>query len=152
MLTYIRPLKSDYSLNGYCKIYVFPFKIRFNCNSENKSWINIFVLCPFVSGIFHWYKYCKQSKSLCLKTLFSSILSWHDQKKHKNIKGAYLIHCYFGRKTLIKSKQIHFYSMCFWSDLNMNLSLSELEVTEFVKAKTPGLKRFIPKSIRSHIH
>jgi hypothetical protein len=32
----------------------------------------------------------------------------------------------------------------------MNLSLSE--ATEFVKAKTPGLKRFIPKSFCHHIH
>jgi hypothetical protein len=97
----------NYSLKRYCKINVFPFKTRrFNCNSENKS--RIYSL-PFVSGIFHWYKYCKQSKSLCLKTLFSSILSWHYQIKYKNIKGAYLIHCTFGRKTLVKSKQIHIY-------------------------------------------
>jgi hypothetical protein len=32
----------------------------------------------------------------------------------------------------------------------MNLSLSE--ATEFVKAKTPGLKRFIPKFFCYHIH
>ena len=62
----------NYSLKRYCKINVFPFKTRrFNCSSENKS--RIYSL-PFVSGIFHWYKYCKQSKSLCLKTLFSSII------------------------------------------------------------------------------
>jgi hypothetical protein len=34
-----------------------------------------YILYPFVSCIFHCYKSCKQSKSLCLKTLFSSILS-----------------------------------------------------------------------------
>jgi hypothetical protein len=35
----------------------------------------------------------------------------------------------------------------------MNLSLSELtEATEFVGAKTPGLKRFIPKLFCYHIH
>ena len=62
-----------------------------------------------VSGIFHWYKYLKQRKSLCLKTLFSRILSWNDQKKYKNIKITYLFHCPFSWKTLIKSKQIHFY-------------------------------------------
>jgi hypothetical protein len=32
----------------------------------------------------------------------------------------------------------------------MNLSLSE--ATEFVKAKTPGLKLFIPKLFFYHIH
>jgi hypothetical protein len=69
-----------------------------------------------VSCIFHWYKYCKQSKSLCLKTLFSSILSLKDQKKYKNIKIAYLFHCPFSRKTLIKSKQIHFYMFLIGSD------------------------------------
>jgi hypothetical protein len=67
-----------------------------------------YILYPFVSCIFHWYKYCKQSKSLCLKTLFSSILSWNDKKKYKNIKTTNLFHCPFSRKTLIKSKQIHF--------------------------------------------
>jgi hypothetical protein len=41
-----------------------------------------YILYPFVSGIFHWYKYCKQSKSLCLKTHFSNILSWNDKKKN----------------------------------------------------------------------
>jgi hypothetical protein len=66
------------------------------------------------------------------------------------MKGAYLIYCPFGRKTLVKSKQIHFYVFLVGSDLNMNLSLSE--ATEFVKAKTPGLKRFIPKPFCYHIH
>jgi hypothetical protein len=93
-------------INKYCKINVLPFKKRFNSSSENKS--RIYSL-PFVSGIFHWYKYCKQRKSLCLKTLFSSILSWNDQKKYKKIKITYLFHCPFSWKTLIKSKQIHFY-------------------------------------------
>jgi hypothetical protein len=69
-----------------------------------------------VSCIFHCYKSCKQSKSLCLKTLFSSILSWNDQKKYKNIKIAYLIHCPFSRKTLIKSKQINFYVLLIGSE------------------------------------
>jgi hypothetical protein len=32
-----------------------------------------YILHLFVSCIFHWYKYCKQSQTLCLKTLFSSI-------------------------------------------------------------------------------
>jgi uncharacterized protein (DUF608 family) len=67
-----------------------------------------YILYSFVSCIFHWYiKYCKQSKSLCLKTLFSNILSWNDKKKYKNIKITYPFHCPFSR-TLIKSKQTHF--------------------------------------------
>jgi hypothetical protein len=68
-----------------------------------------YILYPFVSCIFHWYKHSKQSKSLCLKTLFSSILSWDKKKKYKNIKTTYLFHCPFSRKTMIKSKQTHFY-------------------------------------------
>jgi hypothetical protein len=68
-----------------------------------------YILYPSVSCIFHWYKHSKQSKSLCLKTLFSSILSWDEKKKYKNIRTTYLFHCPFSRKTMIKSKQIHFY-------------------------------------------
>jgi hypothetical protein len=75
-----------------------------------------YILYPFVSCIFHWYKYCIQSKSLCLKTLLSSILSWNDKKKYKNIKITYLFHCPFSRKTLITSKQIHFYMFLIGSE------------------------------------
>jgi hypothetical protein len=71
-----------------------------------------YILYPFVSCLFHWYKYCKQSKSLCLKTLFSCILSWNDRKKYKNIKITYLFHCPFSWI----SKQIHFYMFLIGSE------------------------------------
>jgi hypothetical protein len=100
-------------------------KRRFNCSSENKSRIYSLPIW-LVSCIFQWYKYCKQSQSLCLKTHFSVILSWNDQG---NIKTAYLLHCLFSRKALIKSKQIHLYvfligkwtwTCCCWKQLNLS--------------------------------
>jgi hypothetical protein len=106
-----------------------------------------YILYPFVSCIFHWYKYCKQSKNLCLKTLFSSILSWNDKQKHKNIKITYLFHRFLVEKRWLNQNRLIF--ICFWSDLNMNLSLSG--ATDFVKAKTPSIKVFIPKLLCYHI-
>ena len=42
-----------------------------------------YILCPFVSCIFHRYKYCKQSKNLCLKTLLQA---YYRETTGKNTK------------------------------------------------------------------
>jgi acetyltransferase-like isoleucine patch superfamily enzyme len=109
-----------------------------------------YILYPFVSCIFHWYKYCKQSKSLCLKTLFSSILSWKDQKKYKNIKIAYLFHCPFSRKTLIKSKQIHFYMFLIGSDHEPVVVRSNW-ISQSHKSFYPKAS-LLPYSWKEHVH
>jgi hypothetical protein len=43
-----------------------------------------YIFYPFVSGIFHWYKYCKQSKSLCLKKHFFQ--AYYRETTRKNTK------------------------------------------------------------------
>ena len=68
-------------------------------------------------------------------TFFKHIIVKRQEKiqKYKNIKITYLFYCPFNRKTLIKSKQIHFYMS---------------GATDFVKAKakTPDIKSFYAKA------
>jgi hypothetical protein len=42
-----------------------------------------YILCQFVSCIFHRYKYCKQSKNLCLTTLLQA---YYRETTSKNTK------------------------------------------------------------------
>jgi hypothetical protein len=55
-------------------------------------------------AFFIWYKYCKESQTLCFKTIFFK----HIILK-RPVKCRYLFHCPFSRKAFDLSKQIHLY-------------------------------------------
>jgi hypothetical protein len=83
-----------------------------------------------------------QSKSLCLKTLFSSLFSWNDQKKYKNYKISYLVHCPFCRTKLSISNQIHFYVFLIGSEHEPVLVRSNC----ICQSQNVRLKTFYPKA------
>jgi hypothetical protein len=128
---------------------VFPFKRRFNYSSENKSRIYSLPICELCHAFFTDIKYCKQSKSLCfLNIFFKHIIVKRQEKIQKYKNGITLFIVLLVEKLWLNQNRFIF--ICFWSDLNMNLSLSG--ATVFVKAEPPGIKVFIPKLFCYHIH